>query len=501
MLFTFETIYLGKNKSDHKSFHPQLPKKVKALVAKPNKISVQKLDKDLSVSADGSEAAPPALRRSLGSWQVQLISIGAIIGSSYFLGLGELISQLGPSIVLAFALGGVIVWFVAMAMGELCAEMPREGSFVSFARELIGAPWAAGVGWSYWFDWCAYIASEMIGGGIILHQFIPACPAMLWTAALGIVVSVLNLLDVKWFGAIDSAMSLIKILAVAAFAFVGIAIYLGFAGNAGGVIHESSFFTAGKMTRETLFPAGGLAVVLSMVIILVNYAGTEVISLASAETDDPSKHVVRDCRRVAISIVVLFVVPLLVLVSIFPYTQASLNQSVFSQALEHYGFKWAAAFFSFVALTAAISCANSGLYGTVRALYGLGKEGLAPAMVTKLNRAAIPGVATWMTIAGCWGFFPLYVFFNGTAFYTWLLAVSGFTGAVCWLSISWSHLRFVKKRDGRAPLWCYASISLQLLCLGLIPFSKEFRGCLLIGIPVLVIPILLVYWRRKKAST
>lgn len=44
------------------------------------------------------------------------------------------------------SLGGVIVRLVGLAMGELCDSMPREGSFVSLARELVGPAWAAGVG-------------------------------------------------------------------------------------------------------------------------------------------------------------------------------------------------------------------------------------------------------------------------------------------------------------------------------------------------------------------
>ncbi|MEK7743960.1 MAG: amino acid permease, partial [Elusimicrobiota bacterium] len=96
----------------------------------------------------------PRLRRNLSAFQVQLISLGGIIGSAYFLGIGGTVAELGPAVVPAFLLGGFIVWLVARAMGELCVEMPREGSFVSCSRELIGGEWAAGVGWSYWLNWC-----------------------------------------------------------------------------------------------------------------------------------------------------------------------------------------------------------------------------------------------------------------------------------------------------------------------------------------------------------
>ena len=431
-----------------------------------------------------------ALRRSLGSLQVQLISLGGIIGSSYFLGLGSLISSLGPSVVAAFALGGVIVYLVAAAMGELCAEMPREGSFVSFARELVGAPWAAGVGWSYWIDWCSYIASEMIGGGVILHEFAPAVPALGWSAVLAALVTAMNLLEVRWFGLIDSALSLVKVAAAALFALLGFAIWAGWTGGP----------FIGARNLGALFPAGGWAVPLSMMIVLVNLAGTELMALSAAESKDRAA-IARDCRRVAVSAVLLFVLPLLALVAIFPYRDASLERSAFAAALDSHGLRWAAAAISAVTLSAAFSCANSGLYGTVRALYGLGKEGLAPAAVTRLNHADVPAAATWATIAGCWAFLPLLLLYEGTSFYTWLLAVSGFTGALCWLSISWCHLRFRKARDGRAPLWCYASVALQLGCLGLVPFSREFRGCLVIAIPSLLVPMAVVWLRDRNGPS
>ncbi|TPW21606.1 MAG: amino acid transporter, AAT family, partial [Elusimicrobia bacterium] len=250
---------------------------------------------------------------------------------------------------------------------------------------------------------------------------------------------------------------------------------------------------------EGFFPAGAAAVPLSMVLVLVNFQGTELIALSAAEAENPRESIKAATRKVAVRIVAIFVIPLLVLVSVFPYAEGSVNQSVFAAALERSGFRLIAALFTFVALSAALSCANSGLYGTVRALYGLGKEGLAPAWVTRLSAAGVPHLATGATILTCWLFLPLYVLFEGTSFYVWLLSVSGFTGAVCWLSISWCRLRFRKERGGN--LWPdRAAIALQLACLGLIPFNKDLRGCLLIGIPAVLAPMAAVWWRRRPRA-
>ena len=160
---------------------------------------------------------PETLQRGLNAVYVQLISLGGIIGSCYFLGIGYTVAEVGPGTALSLLLGGAIVWLVANGMGELCVAIPRSGSFVSFAREMVGRPWAAGVGWSYWFNWCAYVPSEMIAGGIIMHRFVPSVPVVWWAIAFGGVITYINLSNVKNFGNIESGLALIKIAAIIMF--------------------------------------------------------------------------------------------------------------------------------------------------------------------------------------------------------------------------------------------------------------------------------------------
>jgi AAT family amino acid transporter len=66
-------------------------------------------------------------------------------------------------------------------------------------------------------------------------------------------------------------------------------------------------------------------------------------------------------------------------------------------------------FFSVVVIIAAFSCANSGVYGTVRSLYGLSSEGLTPKIFTKLNRFDVPLIGTIFTIVPTWMFIPLHI--------------------------------------------------------------------------------------------
>src|SRR3989338_2873778 len=53
-------------------------------------------------------------KRGLKDRHVQLIALGGIIGSCYFLGTGEVIHLVGPSVFLAYLLGGVIIYLTML---------------------------------------------------------------------------------------------------------------------------------------------------------------------------------------------------------------------------------------------------------------------------------------------------------------------------------------------------------------------------------------------------
>jgi AAT family amino acid transporter len=200
----------------------------------------------------------------------------------------------------------------------------------------------------------------------------------------------------------------------------------------------------------------------------------------------------------------------LVLVTIFPWDKAGLENSVFAAALDYYGLRWAGGFFSFVVLTAAISCSNSGLYAATRALYALSKENMAPKWLGRLNRQGVPHNATALSIVCCWIGVIVYTFDQNKEIYTYLLALSGFAGAIAWISICWSQLNFRRRLEQtggvealsfKTPFFPYVThfgIWAQVACLVLVAFTEELRPSLYVGIPALVIPILVYRMMAKR---
>ena len=118
-----------------------------------------------------------------------------------------------------------------------------------------------------------------------------------------------------------------------------------------------------------------------------------------------------------------------------------LESSVFADALDSYGFKWAGGIFHFVVLTAAISCSSSGLYGCTRALYTLSVQGMAPSILQDSVKIRFHAMQLLFLLFGCWiGILCFTLLWEKNL--QNLLALSGFSGAIAWISICWSQLNF-----------------------------------------------------------
>ncbi|WP_298592696.1 amino acid permease [uncultured Mitsuokella sp.] len=442
------------------------------------------------------------MNRGLKNRHLQLISLGGVIGSGYFLGTGYVLEKAGPAAVIAYLLGGLIVLCVMLCLAELAVEKPISGSFVTYAREHISPTWACGVGWSYWATWVAYVPSEMIAAGIIMNGFIPEISQLWWAVFFGLLVTIINLFHVDKFGECESWLSLVKIVALLAFSAVAALICLGAIGSQG-TLGASVLLGSGGFA-----PNGYWAIGLTMVIILVNFQGTEIIGLAAGECEKPEESIPIAVRNVTWRIIALYIIPITLLVSILPWDRASLEESVFAAAMVQYGFTKFGALFAFVILTAAISCSNSGLYGAARALYALAKLDMAPRPFAELSRKGVPSKAILISICACWAVILLYSFDPNSAAYTYLLAVSGFTGAIAWISICWSQYRSRRRmiaqgREGelryKTPFFPYVTIFgiwAQVVCLVVMAFTPDLREAFCAGIPLLVLPMV---WYRVRA--
>lgn len=439
-------------------------------------------------------------RRALKDRHVQLIALGGIIGSGYFLGTGAVVNQVGPSVFLAYIFGGIIIYLTMLCMGELAVAIPISGSFINYTADFISPTFACGVGWSYWISWVAYIPAECVAGGIIMEHF-TGINGYVWAVCFGLLITYINISEVGTFGEIEFWLAIIKIIAL--FSFVGVSLLIFFGLIHGpqpaGIIGARFIFDQGG-----LFPNGHMVLLTAMVLLLVNYQGSEIIGLAAGESIDPAHMIPSAIRNVTFRILFIYIIPVFCLVLIFPWQKAGLNNSVFAEALNFYGLKWAGAVASFVTLTATLSCSNSGVYGIVRSLHALARNGMAPKKLAKLNRNAVPQNAGIATLISIWCLLIVSYFFGQTMLYIALLLVSGFTGAIAWISLCWAQINFRKRlyqagyttadlryKTPGSPYTGIVAIILMVICLVFLLLNDDpsYKIAFAIGLITLLLPM------------
>lgn len=448
-------------------------------------------------------------QRGLKDRHVQFIALGGIIGSGYFLGTGAVINDVGPAVFFAYILGGLIIYLTMLCMGELAVAIPISGSFITYTAEFISPSFACGVGWSYWLSWVAYIPAECIAGGIIMQHF-TGVNGYVWAVCFGLLITYINISKVGTFGEIEFWLALIKIAAL--MSFIGLSVLIFF-----GLIHGSqpAAIIGGKFIFDQggLLPNGGLAFLTAMILLLVNYQGSEIIGLAAGESINPERMIPKAIHTVTYRIIFIYIIPVFCLVLIFPWQKAGLSNSVFADALHLYGLNWAGTVVSFVTLTATLSCSNSGVYGNVRSLNALARSGMAPHFLSKFNQNGVPQNAGIVTLIAIWILLGVSYFFGQSMLYIALLLVSGFNGTIAWISLCWSQIRFRKRllQSGYttddlkyvtpgSPYTGIIAIVLMIICLIFLLFNKDpaYQVAFYLGLAGFIIPVLIFKLGRFK---
>ncbi len=325
------------------------------------------------------------LRRGLKARHVQMIAIGGTIGVGLFLGSATAIQKAGPGLVVSYAIGGLIMFFIMRALGELLLYKPVAGSFAAYAEEFVG-PWAGFMtGWSYWFMWVAIGMAEITAVGVYVHYWFAVIPQ--WVPALATLglLYLANLMAVKLFGEIEFWFALIKVVTIVAVIAIGLIIILFKFGDLAETASISNLWTHGGF-----FPFGLLGVLLPLQMVMFAYQGLELIGPSASETENPEQVLPHAINSVVAWMLILYIGALLIIMSLIAWNRLSPVTSPFVLVFERVGIPAGANIVNFVVITAAASSCNSGIFGTGRMLYSLARVGHAPQVFGKVSSQNVP---------------------------------------------------------------------------------------------------------------
>lgn len=384
------------------------------------------------------------LRRGLASRHLSMISIGGVIGVGMFLGSAATVKLAGPAVILSFALGGVIMMMVMLALAEMSVAEPVEGSFRTYAAESLHPYAGYVVGWTYWIAWVVIMAAEIVAASTYMRLWVSPELALVFGLVFAVAMTLVNLASVRSFGEFEFWFAMIKVIAIVAFILIGGAAILG-------IGPFTSIGIRNYVGHGGFAPKGVTGVLLAMVMVMVAYGGTEVIGVAAAETQDPETSVPQAVNGVALRTIVLYIGSMTVLVGTIPWFEVGLGASPFVRVYQLLRIPAAADIMNFVVITAALSSMNSGLYTSSRMLYSLAEAGAAPKFLTRLGKKSrVPYLAVVGSTFFLYVGVIMYYLVPKTAF-LYITGIGGFGFLFSWLIISLSQIYMRRRILARDP--------------------------------------------------
>ncbi|MFJ5551749.1 amino acid permease [Streptomyces sp. NPDC093225] len=385
----------------------------------------------------GSSQPSDGLKAGLKNRHLSMIAIGGVIGAGLFVGSSGGIAKTGPAILISYALVGAMVVFVMRMLGEMAAASPNSGSFSAYADRALGR-WAGfSIGWLYWFFWVVVLAVEATAGAKILEGWIPAVPQWGWALIVMVVLTATNLASVSSYGEFEFWFAGIKVVAIGAFIVVGgLAVF--------GLLPGSDNPGAGfaHLTDAGGFMPNGAGSILTGVLMVVfSFMGSEIVTLAAGESEDPRRAVTKATNSVIWRIGVFYLGSILIVLSLLPWNDKSItDKGSYVAALDSIGIAHAGQIMNVIVLTAVLSCLNSGMYTASRMAFSLGERGDAPKAFAKVNAKGVPTAAILGSVV--FGFVAVYFnyAFPDTIF-NFLLNSSGAIALFVWLVICFTQLK------------------------------------------------------------
>jgi GABA permease len=376
----------------------------------------------------------PRLSHTLQSRHVAMISLGGIIGAGLFVGSSAAIASIGPAVILCYILAGILILFSMRMLGELAVALPGVGFFTDYARKVLGHPFGFVGGWLYWYFWMVVVAVEAIAGASIIAQWVPL-PS--WLIGLGLLVCLtgVNLMSARSYGEFEFWFSSIKVAAIIAFILVTGSFVLGLMPG-----HALSF--APLSAFGGFAPHGALSVLAGVATVIFSLTGAEITTVAAAESKEPVKAIASMSTTLTVRVVLFYVLSIFFIVAAVNWTTIVPGQSPFVAALTQVGIPGAALGMNIIVLTAVLSCLNSGLYVTSRALFALAAQGDAPEALIALNKRNVPARAILAGTVFAYGAMLTSIFLSATGVFTWLVNASGTAMLFLYLMIGAAEVRY-----------------------------------------------------------
>ncbi len=426
---------------------------------------------------------------------ITMIALGGAIGAGLFKGSSSAIAAAGPSVLIAYFIGGIVLYFVMKSLEKLVLSSKDPHGLSGLVQPYLGNHTADFTDWVYWSMWMINIIAEAVAAASFLQLWFANVPTWVFVLIIALLTSLINLFSVALFAETEYWLAFIKISVVILLIIFGVFLV------AKQIFDTNLVTTFSGMTAHGGFaPHGFKGVINSLLIVIYSYGGSELIAITVSETEDPKRTIPKAIRGVIGRIISFYIIPMFLLLVIYNWqTLATSSMSPFVMVFNKMHIPFAGDIVNLIIILALFSSINSGIYASSRLLYFRlkNRQGKMAQRMAHLNKHHVPQRA----VIFCSG--TLYIgvvlsYFVGDRLFNYLAGSLSYTVLAVWILISLAGFGLslkTKSLSGRT-MSLLALIALFLILIGIL-FTNP------IGVTVftaILYFIIFISYRKKNDS-
>jgi APA family basic amino acid/polyamine antiporter len=351
--------------------------------------------------------------------QAMALIIGSIIGVGIF-NLPTSLAAYGPITLISMALTTVGALALALLFAALSRRLPADGGPYAYARVAFGNRLGFANAWSYWITAWAGNAAIAVGWVLYVEHFVNKGQNKLITVLLVLVglwlPAAVNLSGVKNIGSVQVITTIIKFVAVAFVAIVGL-FYI-----------SSANFTPWNVSGESAINAigGGMAIA------LFSYLGVETAAVAAAKVRNPDRNIPRATVLGTIATAVVYLLSLTAVFGIVPTPKLANATAPFSDAVNAmFGGTWAGNVMAVAVIISGLGALNGWTMICAEMPLAAAEDGLFPERFKRISKNGVPafGIVASTVLASI-AMAINYLGSGGATVFTTLVLMTGITAAI-----------------------------------------------------------------------
>jgi len=318
------------------------------------------------------------LERSLGLWEVTLMSVGVILGAGVYVLIGKAAGLSGNALWLSFVLAAAVASLTGLSYAELASRFPKAGAEYVYVHHSFGETLAWMSGW-------LIIAGGIIGGTAVAMGFanyffaLFGTPVAITAVAALIACGVILLVGIKETAFFTILFTVIEVIGLVIIIFIGLP-YIG----------SVNYLELAHGVKGAI-EAG--------VLIFFSYIGFESITRLAEETREAEKNIP---RAIILSIAITTVIYILVgiaAVSAVPWQELAETEAPLAFIAERVLGEKSFLVLSLIALFSTFNTVLVMLLSASRMVYGIAEQKTLPRLFLSVSkRTRTPWAAIFAVI-------------------------------------------------------------------------------------------------------